>query len=235
VSPIINADAVDAVREGLRIELPRASIPAAPPKRAAGKPRTRAIGGTSVGASIDTPMKTATAPIPIASRCTFVDPPPKSPKSIRPNASTITTIAMYGPNPRQPATWAAPRLRALRRSARHAFARSAGRMAAISVEIVPTRSATNDGSCGEDRRDLRQVDAEGDEELIQELRETEPEEEPDHGCEGRRSRAPRGRRTSTPAAASRRACAALQARASAARPVMPIVLAITKIPTKSAT
>ena len=59
VTPIISADAVDAVRDGLRIELPRASRPGAPPQRAAGQPRTRAIGGTSVGASIATPTNTA--------------------------------------------------------------------------------------------------------------------------------------------------------------------------------
>ncbi len=34
--PIMRADAVDAVRCGFRIALPRASAPAAPPKRAAG-------------------------------------------------------------------------------------------------------------------------------------------------------------------------------------------------------
>src|SRR5207302_2989152 len=43
--PIINADAVEAVRCGFRIALPRASDPAAPPTRTAGHPSTRASGG----------------------------------------------------------------------------------------------------------------------------------------------------------------------------------------------
>ena len=39
-SPIISADAVEAVRAGLRIALPRASLPAVPPIFVAGQPST---------------------------------------------------------------------------------------------------------------------------------------------------------------------------------------------------
>ena len=41
--------------------------------RAAGAPSTRAIGGTSIGASIETPMNSVAAPMPIASSRVPVD------------------------------------------------------------------------------------------------------------------------------------------------------------------
>ena len=91
----MSADAVDAVRCGLRIELPRASIPAAPPIFVAGQPSTRATGGTRVGASIATPMKTARAPTPRESSRSFVESAPtKRPRSITPRDTTIVTSAM---------------------------------------------------------------------------------------------------------------------------------------------
>ena len=62
VRPIISAAAVEAVRPGLRIAFSRASLPAAPPRRAAGAPTTRASGLTSRGASIATPTKSPRAP-----------------------------------------------------------------------------------------------------------------------------------------------------------------------------
>jgi len=68
-------DAVEAVRCGLRIALPRASDPAAPPTRTAGHPSTRASGGTSVFASIATPTNVAAAPMPIASSRSVVEIP----------------------------------------------------------------------------------------------------------------------------------------------------------------
>ena len=141
-SPIISADAVEAVRCGLRIALPRASAPAAPPIRTAGQPSTRASGGTSVFASIATPTKTAAAPTPIASSRSVVEmPPTNSPMSMIATAPPIVSRA------------AATLKRAKRDVGRTApsrtaemggtrVARIAGRSAAMSVMPMPTASET---------------------------------------------------------------------------------------------
>ena len=82
-SPIISADAVEAVRAGLRDELPSASSPAAPPIFVAGHPRTFTSGGTSLGANIEKPMNSVTAPRPSESSRIPVDNPlTSSPTSI---------------------------------------------------------------------------------------------------------------------------------------------------------
>ena len=52
-------------------------------------------------------------------------------------------------------------------------ARIAGRIAAISVTTMPTSERDDDRARREDGPDLRQVDAERDEERVQELREPE--------------------------------------------------------------
>ena len=49
-SPIISADAVEAVRFGFRFELSRASTPAVPPNWVAGQPSTEASGRTTFAA-----------------------------------------------------------------------------------------------------------------------------------------------------------------------------------------
>ena len=78
--PIISADAVEAVRCGLRRELSRASRPAAPPSRAAGEPSTAASGRMSRAESSETPMKISSAPRPIQSSIWVVPRPlPNSP------------------------------------------------------------------------------------------------------------------------------------------------------------
>ena len=78
--PIISADAVEAVRCGLRRALSRASRPAAPPSRAAGAPSEAASGRTSRAAKSATPMKIRSAPTPIQTRiCVVPSPLPKSP------------------------------------------------------------------------------------------------------------------------------------------------------------
>ena len=141
-SPIISADAVDAVRPGFRIALPRASVPAAPPSRVAGQPSTRASGGTSVGASIATPMKSAAAPMPIESSRSFVDSPPtNSPTSIRAIEPTMVSSATYGPKraKRDGGRTAPSRTAAIGGTL---VARIAGRSAAISVIPMPMASET---------------------------------------------------------------------------------------------
>jgi len=66
--PIISADAVDAVRFGLRIALSRASAPAAPPIRVAGQPSTDASGRTTREAFAATPKKRSRMPMPSENR-----------------------------------------------------------------------------------------------------------------------------------------------------------------------
>ena len=58
----MRAAAVDAVRPGFRIAFSRASIPAAPPTRAAGQPSTEASGRTTREAFSATPRNSKRQP-----------------------------------------------------------------------------------------------------------------------------------------------------------------------------
>ena len=110
-----------------------------------------------------------------------------------------------------------------------------GRIAAISVTTMPTSERDDDRARREHRADLRQVDPERDEQRVQPLREAEAEEEADDRRDRRRSRAPRARPTSSTCrrvAPSVRSVASSRMRCAT---VIPIVFAITKMPTKSAT
>ena len=139
-SPIISADAVEAVRAGLRAELPSASLPAAPPIFVAGQPSTLTSGGTSFGASIEKPMNSATAPTPTASSRSPVDRPLTSrPISISTIAPITVPPAAYGPNlAHRDGGSSAPSRAAAIGGTR--VARSAGRTAAIIVITIPTSS-----------------------------------------------------------------------------------------------
>src|SRR5690348_13200079 len=66
-SPIINAAAVDAVRDGFRTAFSDASAPAEPPKRRDGQPRTNASAETSRDATPAAPGISASAPTASAS------------------------------------------------------------------------------------------------------------------------------------------------------------------------
>ncbi len=57
-SPTMSAEAVWAVRRGLRMEFSRPSLPDMPSSRASGRPMTLDIGRATAGASRATPMKT---------------------------------------------------------------------------------------------------------------------------------------------------------------------------------
>ena len=98
-SPIISADAVEAVRAGLRIAFPRASRPATAAdlrRRAIRAPR--ASGGTSVLASIATPTNKPAAPRPIASRRVPAESEPANrPTSISATATPIVSDAVTFP------------------------------------------------------------------------------------------------------------------------------------------
>ena len=73
-SPTISADAVWAVRRGLRMEFSRPSRPDIPSRRASGRPMTLAIGRATAGASMATPTKISTAPSPTSWMAGFVSP-----------------------------------------------------------------------------------------------------------------------------------------------------------------
>ena len=141
-SPIIRADAVDAVRCGFRMALPRASSPADPPILVAGQPSTRASGGTSVFASIATPTNTAAAPTPRASsRCVVESPWTNSPTSMSATAPPIvSSAAVTLKRAKREVGSTAPSRTAEIGGTR--VARIAGRSAASSVTRIPTTSAT---------------------------------------------------------------------------------------------
>ena len=63
-TPIISADALAAVRFGLRIAFSRASSPVMPRVRGSGAPITRLSGSETVRPRIDTPKNTSRAPAP---------------------------------------------------------------------------------------------------------------------------------------------------------------------------
>ena len=73
-SPTISADAVWAVRRGLRMEFSRPSRPDMPSRRASGRPMTLAIGRATAGASMATPTKISTAPRPTSAMAGCVSP-----------------------------------------------------------------------------------------------------------------------------------------------------------------
>ena len=61
-SPTMSAEAVCAVRRGLRMEFSRPSLPGVAEQSASGRPITLDSGRAAAGASMATPMKTQTAP-----------------------------------------------------------------------------------------------------------------------------------------------------------------------------
>ena len=63
-TPIISAEALAAVRLGLRIAFSRASSPVMPRRRGSGAPSTRLSGSEMVRPSTETPRNTSTAPTP---------------------------------------------------------------------------------------------------------------------------------------------------------------------------
>jgi hypothetical protein len=91
--PTMRVAAVIAVRAGLRVELSRASSPVACPSRSSGQPTSAASGRTMYRASMATPTKTSSDPVPIAVSRADAAPPPNSPCSSRavPKAPTSAT------------------------------------------------------------------------------------------------------------------------------------------------
>ncbi len=73
-SPTMSAEAVCAVRRGLRMEFSRPSCPGVPSSAASGRPSTLDSGRAIAGASIATPTKTHTAPTPTSATTGFDSP-----------------------------------------------------------------------------------------------------------------------------------------------------------------
>ena len=142
-SPIISAEAVEAVRLGLRIEFERARSPATPPMTVAGRPRNEARGRARLGATIATPMKSPRTPTPRASRRGPVETPwaKNAAKTTTASATAQTTTATAGPNraKREGGSTEPSRTAAIGGTR---VARIAGRRLASTVTIVPSRIET---------------------------------------------------------------------------------------------
>ena len=234
-SPIISADAVEAVRAGLRAELPSASSPAEPPIFVAGQPSTRTSGGTSFGANIEKPMNSATAPMPSASSRS----PGRQPADQQADEHQHDRADERRRRPRTCRTWPSRDGGSSEPSRAAAIggtrvARSAGRSAASIVMMIPTSSETTIV------RVLNTVDAWG--RLIpndtssefERLGQQQTEEQPDDRRERRRSRTPRPEPSGAPddgVAPSVRSVASSRVRCAI---VIDSVLAITKLPTNRA-
>ena len=72
--PTMSAEAVWAVRRGLRMEFSRPSLPGSPSTRASGRPITLEIGRAIAGASMATPTKMPTAPTPTSAMAGLASP-----------------------------------------------------------------------------------------------------------------------------------------------------------------
>lgn len=98
-TPIINADAVAAVRFGLRIAFSRASSPEMPRTSGNGAPMNRLSGSATVRPSTDTPKKTSSAPSPTGG--SGLSAPPNRPPSsaITPSRTMPTPTPMRSVDP----------------------------------------------------------------------------------------------------------------------------------------
>ena len=72
--PTMSAEAVWAVRRGLRMEFSRPSLPGSPSNRASGRPITLDNGRASAGESMATPTKMKTAPAPTSAMAGLASP-----------------------------------------------------------------------------------------------------------------------------------------------------------------
>jgi hypothetical protein len=98
-TPIISADAVAAVRFGLRMAFSRARFPVTPRRPGSGAPMARLSGRAMVRPRTDTPKNTSRTPSP--TRASALDPPPKRPPrseaTPRPSSTAPTTIRSLEP------------------------------------------------------------------------------------------------------------------------------------------
>src|SRR5438034_9056250 len=177
-SPIISAEAVDAVRCGCRRELLRASAPAAPPSLAEGQPSHVARGRTSRSASTATPRKIISAPRPIQTRSPVVL---WSANRAQERAANPSTVRRIEPGTRRKASREggkiAPSWTAASGGTR--VARIAGRMLARIVTTIPAVSAITTAVGVRLRPLFGSVKPDGVEEREQRFGEPEAGQEPD--------------------------------------------------------
>ena len=152
-SPTISADAVCAVRRGLRMEFSRPSLPATPNKAARGRPTAPESGRARAGASMATPTKNPTAPRPTSWIAGFERP---TPSATPPRTATEAPHAKRRRKDTSPE--ACPSLIAATGGIR--TARRAGLIAATTVTPTPTSQCDDDGAGLEHERSARQGDAE---------------------------------------------------------------------------
>ncbi len=141
-SPMTSADAVMAVRRGLRIALARASTPGGP-KRRSGAPSACTAGRTTAGSRNTTPTSTANAPS--ATTCTWS----RIPLTSRARASPYTRSAPPPTSTSPPSTRRRPKpptarsgMSAIAATGGTRAARTAGIAAATTVTRTPTTSDT---------------------------------------------------------------------------------------------
>src|SRR5579872_6148043 len=134
-SPTSSAEAVWAVRRGLRIEFSRPNLPDMPSRRARGRPRTLDMGRANTGDSMVMPTKMARAPRP-TNWIAGADSPAASAATPARKNTDPTTMRRRDDTPWS-ATWST---RAATGGIR--TARRAGLMAETRVTPTPTRSAT---------------------------------------------------------------------------------------------
>ena len=130
-TPIISADAVAALRRGLRAAFSRATVPAIPRRRGSGAPSTLVNGRASTGPSTATPTNTSSAPRP-----TGAIAPPDRPMAMNAAPTTVTTVPMTARRTEVPVrSTDTSRMAAIGATL---AARRAGMYAASTVTTVPT-------------------------------------------------------------------------------------------------
>ena len=179
--PIISAAAVEAVRPGLRTEFSRASRPAEPPRRAAGRPTSAAIGFTRRGASMAMPTNSASTPTPSVSATR----PPRDAaeqadgdRGERAGDDDHRGVRTRG---RASARRRGRRAFTDRRDRRHAGGAQGRDDARHERDDRAGEHADDHRAAREHRAGLRQVHAERGEQRAHALGDPEPEHEPEHG------------------------------------------------------
>ncbi len=136
--PIMSAAAVSAVRRGLRRAFSPARRPAAPRSRRTGHPITVATGTTSRGASSDTPRNTPRKPPPMSCRVTLFEVKSPATRAAQPRTKITNPSAMR----RRGRSWVSGSDSDSAATGAMRVARRAGRVAAMTVTMVPTSTAT---------------------------------------------------------------------------------------------
>ena len=212
-TPIISADAVAAVRRGLRSGVLPGQLPA--DRRSAGAaraPRTRTTGRASTGLSVATPRNPASAPSSTIGTVPLVMPP-----STDATLPATRTRPMHDPPPRRPGALHRDRAHGLdRRDPGGPAGRQQGRHHG---DRDAEREGDDQRRRAHDQRTLRHASRRSSRQRAPDaLGHADAGEQAERRRQRRRRRPPRSRRCGAPAWCSRRSPAAARARGSAARP-----------------